>query len=294
MISFFSNSHRKRPYLASLLLISAGSAEDTLAFTYMKYPPQMDESSDFEKLTKALSTLTGKFASFDDFLEAFGLASMPAAQRYGIMFGFLVFILTVAAVVMLLTIGGSFKRMQDQAKQEVCVPDVVAARVGRALLFERLLEARDRMISTNYEKPVTASSDSKLTTMLLNVDIGNRKLSDLVDHTCEVKDAQQREFPTGYQADYVEAYRKCQDKLGGKYQRLRRMYIKCCRSSPILVCCVFQHRSCSFRTPGMSVRSLCSSLGWLWETCSSKLQTFLRSSLRTYRVCHSWIGRQVS
>jgi hypothetical protein len=183
----------------------------------MKYPPQIDESSDFEKLGKALSTLTGKFASADDFLEAFGLASMPVAQRYGIMFGFLVFLLTVAAVVMLLTIGGSFKRMQDQAKQEVCVPDVVAARSGRALLFERLLEARDRMISANYEKPVTSSSDSRLTKMLLNADIGNRKLSDLVDNTGEATDAQQRELPHGYQADYVEAYRKCQDKLGGTY-----------------------------------------------------------------------------
>lgn len=179
----------------------------------MKYPSQVHDSSDFEKLTKALSTLTGHFASVDDLLTAFGLANMPLAQRYGIMFGFMTFILTVCSVLVLLTMGGSFKRMAEQAAQgEVSVPDVVTARSGRPLLLERLLAARARMTNLNYTKPKVSAVDTKLTSMILNVDIGCSNVPDLVDSSSPKTN---RIIPTTYQNEYVEAYRKCQDRPGG-------------------------------------------------------------------------------
>ena len=179
----------------------------------MRYPSQVDESSDFEKLTKALSTLTGHFASVDDLLTAFGLSNMPPAQRYGIMFGFMTFILTVCSVLVLLTMGGSFKRMAEQAAQgEVSAPDVVTARSGRPLLLERLLAARARMINLNYTTPKVSTVDTKLTTMILNVDIGCGNVPDLVDSSSAKAN---RIIPPDYQNEYVEAYRKCQDRPGG-------------------------------------------------------------------------------
>ena len=124
--------------------------------------------------------------------------------------------LTVSSVVALLTFGGSFKRIAEQSAQgDVIVPDVVTSRSGRPLLLERLLEARERMMTKNYEKPQTSTSDSKLTKMVLNVDIGSGKVSDLVDESVAREKTQERLIPPGYQAEYVEAYRKCQDKPFG-------------------------------------------------------------------------------
>jgi len=202
--------------LSHLRRYSLAASDEEAIYDAMGYPQQVEDSSDFEKLTKAFTLLTGHFSSFDDFLAAFGLANMPAAQRYGIMFGVLTFVLTVSSVVALLTFGGSFKRIAEQSAQgDVIVPDVVTSRSGRPLLLERLLEARERMITKNYEKPQTSTSDSKLTKMVLNVDIGSGKVSDLVDESAATRNAQERLIPPGYQAEYVEAYRKCQDKPFG-------------------------------------------------------------------------------
>ena len=103
----------------------------------------VEETSDFEKLKMALDEVSSKFGSLEDILEAFGLADMPMAQRYGIMFGCLVFIFTITAVLTLLTLGGSFRRIVEQAETgKSTVEEGYQSRLGRALLLERLLDSR--------------------------------------------------------------------------------------------------------------------------------------------------------
>lgn len=178
-----------------------------------------EETSDFEKLTKALSTLTGLFSSFDNILEAFGLSHMPQAQRYGIVFGFCVFICTVTAVLGLLVWGGSFKRMAEQSRVgAVRIPDVTTARSERPLLYEHYLIARDRMMQENYPKPKTTEEMTSLTKMVLNVPIHVGSVSDLVEEDSKSnKDSTgERNMPPGYEDDYKEAYLKCVEKPFGK------------------------------------------------------------------------------
>lgn len=180
-------------------------------------PYAVDETSDFEKLKNAFHTLTGHVSSVDDFLAAFGLTNMPAAQRYGIMFGFLVFTLTICAVVTLLVLGGSFARMTEQMQTgEVTVPDPVTARSYRPLVLEYLLEARDRMMKDNYPAIATDTARNKFMNMILNVPIqSGANIAELTDES-ELKRTKQARFvPVEYQNDYVEAYRLCQDKPGG-------------------------------------------------------------------------------
>lgn len=157
---------------------------------------QSSPASDWDKLQAALTTLTGHVSSLDDLLSAFGLKDMPSAQRYGIMFGFIVFSCTVGAVVALLFWGGSFQRI---AQQELAggpvVSDPVKARDGRSLLLERLLEARDYMLKENHGGD---KAPEKLQQMILNLPIKTGA-----------------KHPPGFQDDYVEAYRKCQEKPGG-------------------------------------------------------------------------------
>jgi len=174
-----------------------------------------DETSDFEKLVKALSTLTGLFSSLDNILEAFGLSHMPQAQRYGIVFGFLVFVGTVSAVMMLLIWGGSFKRMAEQSKLgAVRIPDVTTARSERPLLYEHYLEARDRMMKQNYPKPETTEEMTALTKMVLNLPIRVGGVPDLVNGA-SVSTNGERQMPPGYEEDYKEAYLKCVEKPFG-------------------------------------------------------------------------------
>jgi hypothetical protein len=195
--------------------------------------PQMNDSSDFDKLKQAFKTLTGHVSSSDDLLNAFGLANMPAAQRYGIMFGFIVFLFTIAAVVSLLFLGGSFARMQEQTESgEVTVPDPVAARSGRPLLLERLLEARQYMLTTNYAPPVTTTDATNLMKMILNVPIQSGQVTDLTDESSDKRKKQERFVPPGYQVDYVEAYRTCVDHPGG-------MYIMLCYTCLFYCICTF-------------------------------------------------------
>lgn len=205
------------------------------------------DTSDFEKLTTAVSSLTA-ISSFDDILEAFGLLSLPTAQRYGIMFGMLVFTFTVTAVITLLILGGSFKRIAEQSQTGgATIPDAVTARANRALLLERLLEARERMTRENYPeeseggKIANGNGTSEkqrftnLTKMLMNVAPSLEKVgevSNLVSEeekfkskkaekaTASANEQQKREeilrcIPEGYEENYVTAYRKCQEKPGG-------------------------------------------------------------------------------
>lgn len=163
----------------------------------------MSDQSDSEKLLQAFQELSVAFGSWNNILEAFGLLNMPTAQRYGIVFGCITFVVTVSTVLGLLTFGGSFRRMAEQAQDGVTIPHAYTARSERALLLERLLDARERMLQ-HYPLPQKVNKGfSSLTKLLLN------------DH----KENGAREFPEGYQNNYEVAYRKCQDAPGGMVLR---------------------------------------------------------------------------
>lgn len=182
------------------------------------------QSSDFEKLQMAFHDITSKFGSFDNFLEAFGLASMPTAQRYGILFGCLVFIFTVASVLALLVLGGSFKRMAEQATTgEATITEGYRSRLERSLLLERLLDSRHRMLTQNYpNREQRTEGKTNLTKMLLNVPLPeeSKSIAALVDDNSTKgqvnKKGQRADCMEGYKENFVIAYRKCQDKPGGK------------------------------------------------------------------------------
>ena len=158
--------------------------------------------SDLEKIKQSLSSILS-ISSFDDVLATFGLLDMPQAQKYGIIFGICTFILTVVAVLTLLTLGGTWKRIEQQAKSgaSATAPDSVTQRKRRALLLERLLEGRDWMMKTNYPRDENGGTDvlTPLTKMLMTV---------------APKDT--KDIPEGYEENYKKAYRRCQDKPGGK------------------------------------------------------------------------------
>jgi RimJ/RimL family protein N-acetyltransferase len=159
------------------------------------------ELTDLQKLLNAFSHITS-ITSPTDILAAFGLLDMPAAQKYGIIFGCLTFTITVIAVISLLYLGGSFKRIEEQAKsgELVTAPDSVTQRRRRPLLLERLLEGREWMISTNYGGQNSSKVDeyTNLTKMLMTT-----APSDKSDMSKE------------YEHNYIKAYKRCQDKPGG-------------------------------------------------------------------------------
>jgi RimJ/RimL family protein N-acetyltransferase len=173
---------------------------------------QNDETGDFEKLSQAWGEISQKFGSVNDVLEAFGLVGMPAAQRYGIMFGILTFVCTVSTVIGLLFLGGSFKRIaaeSDAGDAPLVSPH--DARSQRALLMEQLLEGRDRMIQQNYPPIETTEGLTKLTKMLLSV--APPKKED------QKKKSAGKEIALSnaeiYKQNYTDAYRICQDRPGG-------------------------------------------------------------------------------
>ena len=49
------------------------------------------DTSDIQKLQLALQEIVIRFGSVENVLDAFGLSNLPTAQRYGILFGFVVF-----------------------------------------------------------------------------------------------------------------------------------------------------------------------------------------------------------
>ncbi len=162
------------------------------------------ETGDLEKLKIALAQITSTFGSVDNILESFGLADLPSAQKYGIIFGCFVFVGTVIAVLSLLILGGSFERLAEQAKTgSVTIAHDYKARVDRPLLLERLLESRARMMHRNYpNRGQREEGYTNLTKMLLNVPPPPKGKSTQDDET-------------GYMKNFVVAYRKCQDKPGG-------------------------------------------------------------------------------
>lgn len=213
--------------------------------------------SDLEKLQLALREITHKFGSLDDILVAFGLADMPTAQRYGILFGFIVFTLTVGTVLVLLVLGGSFQRIAEQAETgAVTVLTAGETRAQRALLLEQLLESRQRM-ARRYETTTTTTSSSSTNTLASTTTdawtpLTRMLLQEAPDHPLDVDEsaavvavdenttpastkntsskgggkgdddskntkAKVRYIPPFYQENYTDAYRKCQDKPGGEW-----------------------------------------------------------------------------
>lgn len=158
--------------------------------------------SDLEKIKQSLAAITS-IGSFDDVLATFGLLDMPSAQKYGIMFGILTFVLTVIAVLSLLTLGGTWKRIEEQAKcgASATAPDSVTQRKQRALLMERLLESREWMLKTNYPKTENVSKGDKLT-----------PLTNMLMMEAPIVE----KITKAYEENYKAAYRRCQDKPGGK------------------------------------------------------------------------------
>lgn len=119
------------------------------------------------------------------------------------MFGIITFVLTVIAVLTLLTLGGTWQRIEQQTKSgaSATAPDSVTQRKRRALLLERLLEGREWMMKNNYPEKEGKKSEkmSPLTTMLMTVA------------------PKEGDIPEGYEENYKHAYRRCQDKPGGEY-----------------------------------------------------------------------------
>ena len=177
-------------------------------------------TGDLEKLQKAFQQVTASFGSVDSMLEAFGLAHMPAAQRYGILFGFLVFMTTISAVLALLVLGGSFQRIAEQTVTgKPTLLTSTEVRKERPLLLETLLEGRERL-QKNYKPPTLTDQPTNLTLMLLNV------APDAVENEDDDESAQERQgtekkspkerhVPLYYEENYSSAYRKCQDQPGG-------------------------------------------------------------------------------
>ena len=170
-----------------------------------------DINNDLDKLKQALSSLSGKFSSVQDILESFGLASLPTAQRYGILFGICVFVFTITTVLMLLIYGGTFARIQQQSQGNAVVKEAQEVRKSRPLLLERLLEARDRMLAENYPPPPKRTKCTPLTEMLLNVNYNNT----IALNDKNKKNGTRHEIPEGYEENYKKAYLTCQDKPGG-------------------------------------------------------------------------------
>ncbi|KAL7450341.1 hypothetical protein ACHAWC_009675 [Mediolabrus comicus] len=183
--------------------------------------------SDIDKLRDAFSSI----GSINDILAAFGLLDMPPAQKYGILFGCITFTFTVIAVLTLLTLGGSWKRIEEQARsgELVTPPDSVSQRKRRPLLLERLLEGREWMMKTNYghnlhdessnTTATTTTEFTNLTKMLMTVAPSNKAAMD-----------------KEYEANYIKAYKRCQDKpsgpiLGGRpnhrFEAYARAYAGC-------------------------------------------------------------------
>ena len=148
---------------------------------------------------------------------------MPQAQLYGILFGCIVFILTVATVLALLVFGGTFKRIVEQSNAGAnganSAEDDYKSRMDRALLLERLLDSKEYLLQRNYSDDNDGKKRgykaeigyyTNLTKMLLNIKPPSK------DGKEEQNANKERKVEIeNYKHNYVLAYRKCQDKPGG-------------------------------------------------------------------------------
>ena len=179
--------------------------------------PTNSDASDLEKLRLAFHEISNSFGSVESLLESFGLSELPIAQRYGILFGVIVFTLTIATVFALLVFGGSFQRITEQAKTgKVSVESDYRVRLERPLLQERLISAQVRMMTSNYPNRYNRKEGyTNLTKMLSSLtppkdDDGNNVENFRFGE-------QNAEKMIGYKQNYFMGYRKCQDKPGGEF-----------------------------------------------------------------------------
>jgi hypothetical protein len=172
-------------------------------------------TGDLDKLQEAFREITSAFGSFENLLEAFGLSHLPQAQRYGIMFGILVFGCTITAVLGLLIFGGTFKRLAEEMESaEPTLLSATAARQRRALLLEGLLEGSSRMLR-NYPPEPLMEELTNLTKLLMNESPDEYVVVD--DFTNTDKKTKERYIPPFFEENYLVAYRRCQDRPGGTY-----------------------------------------------------------------------------
>jgi len=220
--------------------------------------PLNTPESDLDKLFAAFASLR----SAEDIFALFGVGNLPQAQKYGILLGIATFVVTVSSVIGLLFLGGSFKRIADQAEEggaEPSIPNSIEERLGRPLLLERLLEARERMWksyrnSGGVKEEEETSEFSVLSKMLMNIapDVAKaqEKMAGLVeeDNKAKTKTSKKKKkkkvdklnlnqfVPVGYEQQYLEAYRKCQEQPGGatlpglpeaRFEAYARAYAAC-------------------------------------------------------------------
>jgi len=181
-------------------------------------------SSDLDKLKIALSSLA-KLTSLDAILEAFGITTLPMAQRYGILFGCLTFFITLTAVMSLLIFGGTFQRIKDQNESgKATIPDAMTSRSERPLLLETLLEARERMSKSFTEKLISNGEMTPLTKLLIIVSpdlkyLNDSDVSSLIEEDEQKKKANFENLcgsvPPGFEENYLTAYHTILDSPGG-------------------------------------------------------------------------------
>ena len=179
--------------------------------------PQVNpDASDLEKLQQAFKEITSSFGSVESILAAFGLSDLPVAQRYGILFGFIVFTVTITTVFGLLTFGGTFKRIIEQNKTgRPSVESDYRVRLERPLLLERLISSQERMTKLNYpNRYERKEGTTNITKMLCSVSPPkNEKEEKAENFDFSIQNA---ESMVGYKQNYFMGYRKCQDKPGGE------------------------------------------------------------------------------
>lgn len=192
-----------------LTLLLAAVASSSSASSNNRGSIVVNELSDWEKLTTALGGLS--FTSVDELLQKIGLADMPKAHLYGIAGGCVTFLLTLIVVVILLLRGGTVQRLFEQlqmpppkAPQNKQTNRALSTPLtGRPLLYERLLETRDRMMKTNYpdryQKDANNAFLTALTNMLLNLTPPPKfDKGSILDNVTEKPSASSSNNPNGF------------------------------------------------------------------------------------------------
>jgi hypothetical protein len=187
-----------------------------LSDTQHSMPQINPDASDWDKLQQAFQEITEKFGSVNHVLEAFGLANLPVAQRYGILFGCIVFVTTVGAVMALLVFGGTFQRIAEETKTgNTAVESDYRVRLDRPLLLERLLDAQQRLLRENY--PSRAQRKEVITNLTKMLSSVPPPKDDCNGDSHGVDfNLQRAEVMVGYKQNFILGYRKCQDKPGGE------------------------------------------------------------------------------
>lgn len=112
----------------------------------------------------------------------------------------------------LLYFGGSFQRIEEQAKsgELMTAPDSVTQRKRRPMLLERLLEEREWMIQTNY-----GGGGGGQGTAQVVANNTHDEFTNLTKMLMTIAPTDKSTMSKDYEANYIKAYKRCQDKPGG-------------------------------------------------------------------------------